>query len=149
MENNRSILGVFIDSDVLFAGSASPNIHSASNVILQMGEITLIRIVASEQVITEVSRNLSDKMPQALPIFKRIVKRCVQVIPNPAFQDVEDFSVQADWKDAPILAAAINARCQYLVTFNIRDYWPEDNIISVLQPGEFLGKVREMLANLD
>ena len=135
------MLGVFIDSDVLFAGSASPNIHSASNVILQMGEITLIRVVASEQVIAEVSRNLLDKLPEALPIFERIVKRCVQVIPDPSFQDVKNFSSQADWKDAPILAAAIKAHCQYLVTFNVRDYWPDDEVIYVLRPGEFLGKV--------
>jgi predicted nucleic acid-binding protein len=71
------MLRVFIDSDVLFAGSTSPNIHSASNVILQMGEITLIKVVASEQVITEVSRNLGEKMPEALPIFTRIVRRCI------------------------------------------------------------------------
>jgi predicted nucleic acid-binding protein len=143
------MLRVFIDSDVLFAGSTSPNIHSASNVILQMGEITLIKVVASEQVITEVSRNLSDKIPEALPIFTRIVKRCIQVIPDPSSQDVEDFSTQADWKDVPILAAALNARCHYLITFNIRDYWPDKNDISILRPGEFLLKVREMLSKLD
>ena len=71
------MLRVFIDSDVLFAGSTSPNIHSASNVILQMGEITLIKVVASEQVITEVSRNLGEKMPDAPaasspPAFSRV-----------------------------------------------------------------------------
>jgi predicted nucleic acid-binding protein len=112
---------VFIDSDVLFAGSTSPNIHSASNVILQMGEFTLIKVVAREQGIAEVSRNLSDKMPDALPIFERIVQRCIQVVLDPSSQDVAGFSSQADWKDVPNLAAAINTRCHYLITFNIRD----------------------------
>jgi len=86
------VLRAFIDSDVLFAGSTSPNIHRASNVVLQMGEITFIKVVAREQVITEVSRNLGEKMPEALPIFKRIFRRCIQVIPNPSAQDVEALS---------------------------------------------------------
>jgi hypothetical protein len=86
------MLRVFIDLDVLFAGSTSPNIHSASNVVLQVGEITLIKVVAREQVITEVFRNLGEKMPEALPIFKRTFRRCIQVIPNPSAQDVEGLS---------------------------------------------------------
>ena len=106
---------VFIDSDVLFAGSSFPNINSASNVILQIDEVVLIKVVAREQVIAEVSRNLGEKMPEALPIFTRIVRRCIQVIPDPSPQDVEGLSPQAAWKDVPILAAAINARCHYLI----------------------------------
>ena len=37
---------VFVDADVLFAGSASPNEHSASNLILWMAELTLIEAIA-------------------------------------------------------------------------------------------------------
>ena len=33
---------VFVDADVLFAGSASPSEHSASLVVLRLAEITLI-----------------------------------------------------------------------------------------------------------
>ena len=33
---------VFIDADVLFAGAASPNEYSASNLIQRMAELTLI-----------------------------------------------------------------------------------------------------------
>jgi hypothetical protein len=76
-ENKRLLLRVFIDSDVLFAGSSFPNIHSASNVKFQIDEIVLIKVVAREQVTAEVSRNLGEKMPEALPIFKRIVRRCI------------------------------------------------------------------------
>jgi hypothetical protein len=51
---------VFVDSDVLFAGAASPSEHGASLVVLRMAEITLIDAVVSEQVIIEVERNLVD-----------------------------------------------------------------------------------------
>ncbi len=39
---------VFVDADVLFAGSASPSEHSASLVVLRLAEITLIEALASE-----------------------------------------------------------------------------------------------------
>jgi hypothetical protein len=35
-------LRVFVDADVIFAGSAAPSEHSASHVVLRMGEITLL-----------------------------------------------------------------------------------------------------------
>ena len=52
-------LRIFLDADVIFAGSASPSRYSASNVVLLMSEITLLDAIASEQVVIEVERNLS------------------------------------------------------------------------------------------
>ena len=48
---------VFLDADVLFAGAAAPTEHSASHVVLRLGEITLIELVTSTQAITEVELN--------------------------------------------------------------------------------------------
>ena len=61
-------LKVFVDADVLFAGSAAPSEHSGSHVILQMSEITLLDCVTSQQAITEVERNLAEKLPPKLPV---------------------------------------------------------------------------------
>ena len=60
---------VFVDADVLFAGSASPSEFGASLVVLRMAEITLIKAVTSQQVITETERNLS---PEAAGSASRI-----------------------------------------------------------------------------
>lgn len=147
--NESSRLRVFIDSDVLFAGSASLNPHSASNVILQMSEITLIKAIVSEQVITEVTRNLMEKIPEALPAFRKLAGRCVEVVPDPSLEEVNQLRSMADWKDVPILAAAKKAHCKYLLTFNTRDYRPGVPEILVLKPGEFLQEVRMRLAGLD
>ena len=49
---------LFMEADVLFAGAASSNEHSASLLILRLAEITLLEAVTSQQVITEVERNL-------------------------------------------------------------------------------------------
>ncbi|MCL4394855.1 MAG: hypothetical protein M1482_08670, partial [Chloroflexi bacterium] len=69
---------MFVDADVIFAGSAAPSEHSASHVILQMGEITLLDCVTSQQAIAEVERNLAEKLPAKLPTFRQNVKgkRC-------------------------------------------------------------------------
>ncbi len=71
---------IFVDADVFFAGAASPNENSASLVILRMAEITLIEAVTSEQVITEVERNLEEKMLAAIPAFHMLVSRCLRVV---------------------------------------------------------------------
>ena len=63
---------LFVDADVLFAGAASPSEHSASLVVLQLAEITLIEALTSQQVITEAERNLAAKLPQALPAFRLV-----------------------------------------------------------------------------
>src|SRR5215207_4472865 len=75
---------VFVDSDVLFAGAASPSEYGASLVVLRLAEITLIDAVVSGQVIIEVERNLADYLPSALPTFRQLVSRCVRVVTDPA-----------------------------------------------------------------
>ncbi len=52
-------------------------------------------------------------------------------------------SNQADKKDVPILASALETRACFLVTFNVKDYWPPNNIgLEVLTPGELLSRIR-------
>ena len=57
---------VFFDADVLFAGAASPSEQGASLVLLRMAELSLIEAITSDQVISEVERNLTAKMPPNL-----------------------------------------------------------------------------------
>ena len=79
---------VFVDADVLFAGAASPSQYGASLLILRLGELTLIDAVASEQVVTEAERNLTAKMPHALPLFRLLVECALTVVPNPSADDL-------------------------------------------------------------
>ncbi len=137
---------VFVDADVLFAGSASPSEHGASLLILRLGELTLIDAVASEQVITEAERNLSSKMPDALPLFRLVVSRSLNVVPDPSHEDVRGRAGLADPKDLPILVAALKSGCPWLVTFNLRHYRPGHPNVKVLRPGGFVRRVREALA---
>ena len=139
---------VLLDADVLFAGAASPSEHGASLVVLRLGEITLIEALTSEQVIMEVERNLTEKLPQALPAFRLLVSRCLRVVPDPQLVDLQPYTDMAHPKDLPILVAAARERCQWLVTFNIRDFQPGHPSVRVVRPGEFVLHVRDLLAHL-
>jgi len=79
---------VFIDADVLFAGSAAASEHVASLVVLRMAEITLLEAFTSQQVIAEAERNLAGKLPQTLPALRMIVARCLQIVSNPGPADL-------------------------------------------------------------
>jgi predicted nucleic acid-binding protein len=146
--NNPAKPRVFVDADVLFAGSASPSEHGASLTLLRLAEITLIEALASEQVIVEAERNLTAKLPAALPAFRLLVARCLTIVSIPTTDELAQFEGLADRQDRPILAAAVLNRCSWLVTFNVRHYQPGHPLVSVLPPGEFIRKVRFLLSSL-
>jgi len=139
---------IFIDADVLFAGSASPNEFSASLVILRMAEITLIEAITSDQVITEVKRNLEQKIPAAMPAFQLLVSRCLQVVKDPSPDEINSRTGAADPKNLPILAAAVREGCQFLTTYNIRHFQPGVPMVTVMKPGDLVQRVRYLLAQM-
>jgi len=139
---------VFVDSDVLMAGAASPSEHGAALVVLRLAEITLIDAVTSHQVIIESERNLTEKLPAKLPEFRLLVSRCLRVVPDPQAADLAPHVGAADPKDLPILVAAIGQGCSWLVTFNLRHFEPGCPQISVRRPGDFVRRVRDQLGLL-
>jgi predicted nucleic acid-binding protein len=139
---------VFVDADVLFAGAAAPGQHGASLVVLRMAEITLVEAVTSRQVVDEAERNLQGKLPKMLPVFGLIVSRCLSVVPDPKRADLVPHAGLADPKDLPILVAAVREKCPWLITFNVRHYRPGHENVTVLRPGEFVSRMRDLLAYL-
>jgi hypothetical protein len=139
---------VFVDADVLFAGAAAPSTNHASMVVLRLAEITLIKAFTSQQVIAEAERNLQAELPAALPAFRLIVARSLEVVADPAPADLAQWAECAHPKDVPILVAALQAECPWLVTFNVRHYRPGHPEVAVLRPGEYLQHVRDQLAHL-
>lgn len=158
MENRPEKPRIFIDADVLFAGPASPHQYSASLVILRMAEITLIKAITSQQVITEVERNLEQKFPAALVTFRMLVNRCLQVLTDPTPQEVAALTGLADPKDLPILAAAVKYNCQYLTTLEyptgLRTHLAEQHFqpgtpnLTVLPPGDLVQRIRYLLSSI-
>lgn len=139
---------VFIDADILFAGAAAPSEYGASLVVLRMAEITLVEAIASRQAIIEAERNLTEKFPNALSTFRLLVDRCLDVVEDSAREDLSKYEGSADAKDLPILVAAIQHECSWLVTYNTRHFQPGHPDVTVLEPGAFVMRVRELLVYL-
>ncbi len=113
-----------------------------------MAEITLIEALASEQVIGEVEGNLQAKMSRAMPAFRMLVQRCLQVVPDPTSEAMLEHEGRAHEKDLPILVAAVREQCPWLITFNVNDYKPGHPEIVVLRPGDFVQEVRYLLGRM-
>ncbi|MGB9775401.1 MAG: PIN domain-containing protein [Anaerolineae bacterium] len=138
-----------MDADVLFAGAAGPSEQRASLLVLRMAEITLIDAVTSQQAVTEAERNLATKLPQAIPAFRLIISRCVRIVPDPAPEDLEPYTGLANPEDLPLLVAAVREGCSWLITFNVRHFRPAHPSVTVLRPGDFVMRVREMLTMME
>ena len=63
-------------------------------------------------------------------------------------QKLTPYKGQADPKDLPILVAALQQGCRFLLTFNTRHYTPTTDEITVQRPGDFLKTVRALLVRL-
>ena len=137
---------VFIDADVLIAGTASTT--GASYILLHLSDLTLIEGIISQQVKAEAERNLQAKLPQALPAFRLLVESAVKVVEDPSEDQLVALQGQAHAEDLPLLAAALLHHCHYLVTFNVKHYSPKSETILVLRPGEFLARLRQQLMGL-
>ena len=108
---------IFLDSSVIIAACGSRN--GASHAIIVMAAIGLIKVLISEQVIEECDRSITKKLPKALPIFKQILSSInPEILPNPAIADVVKWETIIEPKDAPILAAALLAQSDRLLSFN-------------------------------
>jgi len=139
---------VFIDTSALIAGMLSPT--GAAHEVLRLCEAGVVKAVMSRQVLVEADRNLSEKLPALLPDYHAFLKHLTPlIVDDPPTQAVEAAGTVIHRNDAPILAAAIEADVQYLVTWNtrhfqkkaVREYAP----FPVLTSGEFLEEFRQAL----
>ncbi len=147
MPDKLNIPRVFFDSDVVIAGAASKN--GASFALLQLAEIRLIKGFITNQVIDECRRNLQSKIPHALPIFDKIIENTLDIAESPSQKEISLCENMAHPKDAPILAAALKIKARFLLTFNIKDYYPMPELgLSVVTPQTLLVKIRHRLSSL-
>ena len=141
---------LFLDSSVLFAGVVSSS--GAARALLVLAEADSIAITISEQVVVETEQAVARKVPQALPYYRQALRITdLYIVHNPTPEDValhgDIISHQAD---VPIVVAAMNARVDYLVTFNRRHFIDDPGVaarsgLPIGTPGDALAWVREQL----
>lgn len=138
---------VFADSSILIAGAASRT--GASRAVLTMAEIGLFQLVISEQVLMECERNISKKLPAALPSFLQLITSInPEIQPDPTLEASNLWMNIIEAKDAPILAAAVLAKVDRLLSLNTKDFTTEVGMESGLiiqTPAEFVREIREIV----
>ena len=139
---------IFADSSILIAGSASST--GASRVVLTMAEIGLFKLLISEQVLEECKRNLNKKLPKAIPIFDNIINKInIKILPNPSLEEFSAYIDIIEAKDAPILAAALLAKADRLLSLNTKDFTQEvaqKTGVIIQTPSEFIQDIRLILS---
>jgi predicted nucleic acid-binding protein len=139
---------IFLDSSVLIAACGSMN--GASHTVIVMAEIGLFKVLISKQVLEECERNISKKMIAALPIFRQILMIInLEITPDPLPQDIDKYKLIIEPKDAPILASAIAANADRILSLNTKDF--NETVSSqcglmIQTPSQFIQEIRSILA---
>ena len=142
---------IFFDSSALIAGIASAT--GASRALLLLAEDEKIIISVSEQVITEVERNIAHKVPKALPFSREMILRAnIRILRDPP---IEVILLHLDWishqSDVPILVAASIARVDFLTTLNTKHFFDPEvsrwSGVRIGTPANALAWVREQWSN--
>ena len=138
-------LRAFVDADVLFRAATASHDYTAALVLLRMAEFTLWDVVTAVYTLEEAIRNLRRLLPSQEGAFLQLFARSVSLIDDPTSEQIEQFETQADWKDVINLAAAALNGVHVLVTFNKRDYYPQNGPLRILTPGELVSEARHVL----
>ncbi len=139
---------VFIDANILIAGSASRT--GASRVVLAQAEYGMIQLVVTRQVLDETERNIRLKFPEALPVlFEHLSYLKIQILDDPELEQYARWLPIIEEKDAPILEAAVQCTPDYFLTLNSKDFTlavAEATGLLILPPGEFVQRIRYMFS---
>ena len=111
---------IFIDTSVLFSAIFSSNGYARD--LLHLAGEGKVTLVLSRDVLKETERNLLKKSPGKIPLFTTLIAVLEpEIIEDLTAQEVAVAAEYTALKDAPIVAAAIKSRVDYLVTFDHKD----------------------------
>ncbi len=130
---------VFLDSSVIIAGLASNT--GGSREILVLAELSVIIPCISEDVVSEVARNIQKKLPGSIALFITLLKKLPFKIVDFPEQDLDFVKTIINEKDAPILASAISGKVDWLLSLDkhILNVKSKENLgFAIGTPGDFL-----------
>lgn len=133
-------LRVFIDTSALLAGLNSP--HGAAGTILAACFSRTLTPVISPQIIEEAERNIPVKFPELGDAWTSFLLIPPEITPQPSLKETREAYRLLPTSDAPILASALKAKPDALVTWNTRDFLRKEVMLStpfpILIPRRFL-----------
>lgn len=144
---------VFLDANVYFSGFYSS--RGASALILELVRHGKIEVYASRLVLQEADRNLRKKTDRKkVEAFHQFLKQAkIHVIPSPREERMRRFESCIHPKDVPVLAAAIEAQVDFLITLDRRHFLTTEVLslageIKICTPGDYLRQILPRLTPL-
>jgi putative PIN family toxin of toxin-antitoxin system len=108
---------VFLDASVLFAAVYSTTGSAHDLVLLAVAD--QVQVLISQDVMDEVERNLTKKVPEKIDTLHQLMQLIEpEMVNDPTTAAVQATAEYVAAKDAPIVAAAIAAQPDYLVTYD-------------------------------
>ena len=112
---------VFLDANVLF--SAAYRDSGSVRVFFGLARAGMCTLASSGFAAGEARRNIAAKHPKRLPDLESLIGE-LALCSEPSQETLEWAAQRLPVKDAPILAAAVDARCQLLVTGDRTHFGP-------------------------
>jgi hypothetical protein len=142
------LLKAYVDADVLFRAATASHNYTASVVLLRLSEFTLIDLVTAVHAVDEAVHALERYLPERTAVLLQLVARSIRAVDNPPAALLNTYHAQAPWKDVINLATAVHTQSPFLLTFNVRDYYPAANSPKVMTPGAFVSLARRAIYHL-
>lgn len=102
---------------MLFSAAYSAN--GTAHDLVRLGITKQVVLVISDDVTTEVRRNFSVDYPNRLARVGFFFEQAAfEVAADPTTEEIQAVASYTALKDAPIVAAAIKAKCTHLVTYD-------------------------------
>lgn len=111
---------IFLDANILFSAAKSAGAMRAF--IRQLGAMGHV-LVADGYVVGEARRNLEVKYPEAIEDFDTLLVE-LEAAPGVSMVLPKKIAPELPEKDRPVLAAAIQLRCEVLVTGDQAHFGP-------------------------
>jgi predicted nucleic acid-binding protein len=131
---------VFLDTNVIVSGLHSPG--GPPSRIVDFHSTGLIRAVVSKLVVDESIRTAQIKLPTILlALHSWLTKEPPEIVAQPPDAAISAAISLVPFEDAPILAAALAAEVDFLVTGDrtfLREARKAQSDLAVLSPREFL-----------
>lgn len=136
---------VFIDSNIWFSAFYKEGVCAR---IFRKIARSGWKIIISEIILEEIIRNIKLKIPKTLPFVLEYIKTINPIVlKNPSVSLLDTYKELAEKHDLPILISAIEYKCDYFLTGNLKDFNTQKikkkSKIILISPKKFVGLLRE------
>ncbi|MFQ6050041.1 MAG: putative toxin-antitoxin system toxin component, PIN family [Candidatus Paceibacterales bacterium] len=120
---------LFFDSSALLSGLNSPS--GAAGIIISAFLAGEFFIYISDQVIEEIQRNIKTKFPLLRDSFLSFLLSRPKIVKQSSLKEIKKAHKLIHSEDAPILAAAIKSKPDFLITWDIKHFLKNEVVSNV------------------